>query len=298
MKLAFLFFAIFNVNLHFASAIELGLRVLLNKGVALSSGETCSTTEWSTVATTIKTIAKGRRRNLRQLQTFPSWCAEKCKGFAKGYCQGQHAKCEGYRRLEAGQTASAPATTPEIVLAPAPAPAPIKQSLFPKARNLAASCVEGISQVNTALDTLATQVSPPCSSVLLAVREVTCLTEIDDCDIQKVRLMNADTDTVIVDNFTSGMSFCSSGPKITFEAINDKCVCNVQFNLKNAGGQVIFSRFEFYRPFVLFSNSVPNAQGVVNLYGNRLSPGAYTLEYYPDSNIGAATELQFTVNSC
>jgi hypothetical protein len=231
------------------------------------------------------------------LITYPSWCAEKCKGYAKGFCQGQHEKCDGYRRLENGQPVFAP---PDTALEPAsaPAPAPIKDNLFPKTRKLVSSCADGVSQVNIALNELAGQVSTPCRSVLLAQREVTCLSDIMNCDIQKMRLMNADTDTVIVDSFTSGMSFCSSGPRITFEAINDKCVCNVQFILKNSSGRVIHSRFEYYRPFVLFSNSAPNAQGVVDLYGNRFAPGTYTLEYYPDSNPGATIKLPFTVNNC
>lgn len=297
MKLAIAIIATFISHILFTSAVELGIRVLLNKGAALPSGETCSSTEWSSVSSTISTIVKSRRRNLRQLQTFPSWCAEKCKGYAKGHCQGQHDRCDGYRRLDDGETVSAP-STPITDLVTAPASAPIKETFFPKTRKLVATCEEGVSQVNTALNTLATQVSPQCRSVLMAEREVTCLTAIDDCSIQKMRLMNTETDKVIVENFTNGMSFCRSGPPITFEAINDKCVCNVQFNLKNAWGQVIHSRFEFYRPFVLFSNSAPNAQGVVDLYGTRLNVGAYTLEYYPDSNPGMTTKLSFNVNNC
>jgi hypothetical protein len=295
MKLAIVIIATFISHMMFASAI--GLRVLLNKGAALPSGETCSATEWSSVSSTISAIVKSRRRNLRQLQTFPSWCAEKCKGFAKGHCQGQHDRCDGYRRLDDGETVSAPSTliSNEAI---APASAPVTETVFPKARNLVATCDEGISQVNTALNTLATQVSPQCRSVLMAPREVTCLTAIDDCNIQKIRLMNADTDTVLVENFASGMSFCRWGPMISFEAVNDKCVCNVQFNLKNSFGQVIHSRFEFYRPFVLFSNSAPNAQGVVDIYGNRLNVGAYTLEYYPDSDPSMTTKITFNVNNC
>ena len=214
---------------------------------------------------------------------------------SRGFCQGQGASCNGYRRLEDGETVSAPAATPDTAFVTTPAPSaaqtPIMESLFPKTRQLVATCAEGISQVNTALNTLATQVSPPCRSVLLSEREVTCLTEIDVCEIQKIRLLNAYTDAVIVDSFTSGMSFCSCGPRITFEAINDRCVCNVQ-------GQAVHSRFEFYRPIVLFSNSLPNAQGVVDLYGRNLAAATYSLEYYPDSTLGATVKLSFKVKPC
>jgi hypothetical protein len=60
--------------------------------------------------------------------------------------------------------------------------------------------------------------------------------------------MNADTDKVMVEDITrkSGMSFRRSGPRVTSEAINDGCVCNAQFNIKNSAGQLIHRRFEFY----------------------------------------------------
>jgi hypothetical protein len=116
------------------------------------------------------------------------------------------------------------------------------------------------------------------------------------CDIQRVQLMNADTETVIDDNFQNGESFFRLGPRITFEAINDSCVCNVQFVIKNSAGSIIHSRFEFYRPFVAFSNSAPNAQGVVDLYGARFSnTGSYTLEFYPDSDPSKTRSIAFTV---
>jgi hypothetical protein len=141
--------------------------------------------------------------------------------------------------------------------------------------------------------------SAQCRIVLNAQREFSCLTSIVDCDIQRIRLMNADTDNAITENFSSGMSICRTGPRITFEAINDSCVCNVQFILKNSAGSIIHSRFEFYRPFVAFSNSAPNAQGVVDLYGARFSnTGTYTLEYYPDSDTSLMNSITFTVVNC
>ena len=156
MKFTILLFVMFNAHNFVASATELGIRVLLNKGAALPSGETCSSTEWSSISSTISTIVKSRRRNLRQLQTYPSWCAEKCRGFAKGFCQGQHDRCDGYRRLDDGETVSSPTTlnTDQPVSTP-PASAPIQETLSPTARNPVTTCGEGLSQVNAALNALA-----------------------------------------------------------------------------------------------------------------------------------------------
>ena len=297
MKLTLLVIAILCLHIFPTSAIDIGLRILLNKGA--TTGTECTAAEMSIMLNTIDAVVHSRRRNLRQLPSYPSWCAQKCIGQAKGSCVSTDPRCDGYRRLENELPASAPAATPEDPFVPsAPAPAPTKEN-SPKTRDLAiTSCADGISKANAELDALAKTLSSTCSSLLMAPRDVTCLTEIDNCDIQRMRLMNADTDTVLVESFQSGMSFCASGPAITFEAINDKCVCNVQFNLKNAAGQVIQSRFEYFRPFVLYSNSAPNALGVVNLYGTKLAVGAYTLEYYPDQDTSKTSAITFNVDQC
>ena len=298
MKLT-LVLAIFNLHAFATSAIDVGFRVLLNNGVP-NSAMVCTDSEMLSVSDTMYAVIKSRRRNLRQLPTFPSWCAQKCVGQAKRSCIGGHPLCDGYRRLENKLPASAPAATPEDPFVPsAPAPAPIKESLDPKTRDLEiTSCTDGVHKLNTELDKLANQVSSSCNSLIMAPRDVTCYTEIDDCTVQRIRLMNTETQLPIQENFKSGMSLCASGPAITFEAINDRCVCNVQLNLKNAAGQMIQSRFEYFRPFVLYSNSPPNAQGVVYLWGRKLAVGAYTLEYYPDSNPGMMSTIEFNVNQC
>jgi hypothetical protein len=106
---------------------------------------------------------------------------------------------------------SAPATSPEMEFVSAPAPAPIKSSVLPQPRHLEiTSCANEISKLNTALEKLAQQVSPSCNSLLMAPRDVTCLTTIDKCNIHKMSLVNADSGARLVENFTIAMSFCST----------------------------------------------------------------------------------------
>ena len=298
MKLTLVVIAILNVvHVLPTAAIEVGLRVLLNQGTPL--GVECNADEWMQVSDTTSAVVNSRRRNLRQLQTYPTWCAEKCRGFAKGTCIGVHYLCKGYRRLENGEPMSAPATSPEMDFVSAPAPAPIKSSVLLQPRNLEiSSCADGISKLNTALDKLAQQVSPSCNSLLMAPRDVTCLTNIDKCNIHKMSLVNADSGAQLVENFTNGMSFCSNGPKITFQAITDGCVCDVMFTLKNSAGDVIHNRLEFDHPFVLYSHSAASGRGKVNLHGKRLAVGAYTLEYYPDDKSSMTSVIKFDVKQC
>jgi hypothetical protein len=291
-----LFIVIALLQTNVMSAVDLGIRLLLNKGTDLPTGETCSDAEWTSINNVVDATYTSTRRNLRKLQGYPSWCAEKCKGFVRGRCLGRHPDCDGYRRLEESNF-TAPASTRDT--APVE-PEKSKRVTLPKFRDLfkSTTCQGQISELNTALNNLGPSLSSQCQTVLNSQREYTCLDTIINCDIQKIRLMNADIDSVMVDDFKSGMSFCYWGPRITFEAINDSCVCNVQFHLKNSWGNVIQSRFEFYRPFVLYSNSLPNAQGVVNLYGTRLNVGSYSLEYYPDSNPSKSKTITFNVNNC
>lgn len=275
------------LSISLASATDFALRILLNKGQSLPSGETCSSAEWSSILSTIDATISSRRRNLRNLRSYPPWCAQKCVGFASGSCIGRHPSCDGYRQLHGQEDDVAENEAP-----------PTSSSYFPSLRNLFVSttCQGQINELNTALNNLEASLSPQCRSVLNAQREFTCLTTITDCDIQEIRLMNADTDTVIDASFTSGESFRTT-QRVTFEAINDSCVCNVQFNIKNAAGQIIHSRFEFYRPFVAFSNSAPNAQGVVDLFGARFGVGSYSLDYYPDNDPSKTKTITFTVTA-
>jgi hypothetical protein len=257
---------------------------LLNKGQSLPTGEACSDSEWLSIRNTIDTTINTRRRALRTLQRYPAWCAEKCRGFAPNTCIGAHPSCNGYRKLDEQEEENAVETINSF-------------NVFPNFRDLfvATTCQGQIDELNAALNNLQ-PLSSQCRTVLNAQREFTCLPSIVDCNIQRVRLMNADTDTVIDDNFQNGESFFRLGPRITFEAINDSCVCNVQFVIKNSAGSIIHSRFEFYRPFVAFSNSAPNAQGVVDLYGARFSnAGSYTLEFYPDNDTSKTRSIAFTV---
>jgi hypothetical protein len=277
--------AILCLGASFGSATDFGIRILLNKGQTLPTGETCNGTEWSSILSTIDTTINSRRLSLRKLPVYPAWCEQKCVGFADGTCIGRHPSCNGYRQLHE-QEDSSMATIPK------------PYSFYRSLRDLFVSttCQGQITELNNALNNLKPSLSTQCQTVLDSQREFTCLTTIEGCDIQRIRLMNADNDTVLVDDFTSGMSIRRSASRtVTFEAINDSCVCNVQFIIKNSAGQIIHSRFEFYRPFVAFSNSVPNALGVVDLYGARFSIGSYTLEYYPDNDTSKTQRIAFTV---
>jgi hypothetical protein len=291
-----LFTTIAFLQIYFISAANLGIRLLLNKGVDLPTGETCTDAEWASITNVIDAATASTRRNLRRLPSYPAWCDEKCKGFTKGRCQGRHPDCDGYRRLEDSKVSSIANTAETVPLLQEKS----KGISLPNIRDLfkSTTCEGQISELNTALNNLGPSLSSQCRSVLNAPREFTCLSIINNCAIQKIRLMNTDNDSVMVDNFKSGMSFCNSGPRITFEAINDSCVCNVQLTLKNSAGNVIQSRFEFYRPFVLYSNSAPNSQGAVDLYGTRLNIGSYSLEYYPDSDPTKVKTITFKVNNC
>jgi hypothetical protein len=282
----FLIVAILCLNAAIVSATDFALRILLNKGSSLPTGETCTNAEWSSIQGTIDATISSRRRNLRRLPQYPAWCAVKCLGFASGTCIGRHPSCNGYRKLSE-QDDEYVSTTPAST------------NFFPSLRSLFVSttCQGQIDELNTALNNLQPTLSSQCQAVLNAQREFTCLTTIVDCDIQRIRLINADADTAMVEDFMSGMSFSRLGPRVTFEAINDSCVCNVQFNIKNSAGQIIHSRFEFYRPFVAFSNSAPNAQGVVDLYGTRFGVGLYSLEYYPDKDISKTKTITFNVTA-
>jgi hypothetical protein len=278
-------FILICLSTSLVSASDFALRILLNKGQTLPTGESCTGAEWSSILSTIDATINSRRRNLRRLPQYPAWCEQKCVGFADGTCIGRHPSCNGYRELN-GQEESNAADTPKSY-----------DRFYNNVRDLFSSttCQGQIDELNTALNNLEPTLSSQCQAVLDSQREFTYLTTINNCDIQRIRLMNADTDTVMVEDFKNGMSFRRSGPRVTFEAINDSCVCNVQFNIKNSAGQIIHSRFEFYRPFVAFSNSVPNAQGVVDLYGARFGIGSYTLEYYPDNDTSKTLTIAFTV---
>jgi hypothetical protein len=280
------FIALLCLNATIVSATDFALRILLNKGQTLSTGETCTSGEWSSILSTIDATINARRRNLRNLPSYPAWCAQKCVGFAPDKCVGRHPSCNGYRQLHEQEDDNAFAT-------------PNSFSFFPSFRNLfvATTCQGQINELNTALNNLEPSLSTQCQAVLNSQREFTCLTSIVDCNIQQVRLINSDTDTVLDPNFTSGKSFSRTPSRVTFEAINDSCVCNVQFNIKNSAGSIIHSRFEFYRPFVAYSNSAPNAQGVVDLYGTRFAEGSYSLELYPDNDPSKTKIITFNVTA-
>ena len=128
-KLKFSFFVAFLCIHFYRVSANLAVRLLLNKRESLPSAQGCTSTDWEIIVKTTEATydATNARRNLRRLQTYPSWCAEKCKGFAKGFCQGRHPKCEGYRRLQekTAATASAPAISPELAPPTAPALAPV-----------------------------------------------------------------------------------------------------------------------------------------------------------------------------
>lgn len=289
-------FVITIVCVHFYRiSAQVGVVLLLNNGEASQS---CNGTEWATIveATEATIDALYARRNLRRAQTYPAWCAQKCVGYAKGYCQGRHPACNGYRRREAvvrSQPSSAFAPAPAPIAAPAPAP-----TTAPAFAPVTA-CQEDKDVINASLDQIknTNSFTAGCTAVLTSPREYKCLASIDNCRIQKVQLMNAGTDAVAVSNFTSGMSFCSSAT-IAFKAINDPCVCNVQFNLKNSSGTVIHSHFAYHEPYVHFDHSKPNDNGQVDIYGQTLGAGTYTLDYYPDQDESLLKNISFTVNSC
>jgi hypothetical protein len=264
----------------------LAIRVLFNHGQSLPTGEKCTDEEWASIIATVDATMTSQRRALK---SYPKWCKEKCKGYTDNTCIGRHPACDGYRRLDSdyGTGTEIDANARDVV------PLSESRDLFKST-----TCSEQQAELNAVLNNLEPSLSTDCQAVLKAQREFECLTTITDCDIQRIQLMDADSDTVLEPNFQSGMSVCRWGPTITFEAISDSCVCNVQFVLKNAAGSVIQSRFEYYRPFLLFSNSHPNAQGVVNLYGARLRSGNYTLETYPDSDPSMTRTIAFTVARC
>ena len=287
------------VSIHICRvSADLAVRLLLNKGETLSTAQSCTGQEWETIVQTTEATydAIYARRNLRRLQTFPSWCAEKCKGFAKGYCQGRHPKCEGYRRLQAKNAANAPAISPELAPATAPALAPvIKIAKKLSIRALfAPTCQDDINEINASLEQVKSSFNSAsgCKAVLNSPREYECLTTIDNCRIQKIQLLNAADASVLKDSFTSGMSVCANVP-VMFRAVKDPCVCNVQFNLKDSNGLVIHDHFVFHEPYV--SHTEPNADGQL---GQKLTVGTYSLDYYPDSDKGLLKTITFPVNNC
>ena len=163
----------------------------------------------------------------------------------------------------------------------------------------APTCHDDINEINASLDEVKSTFTATsgCKAVLDSPREYECLTNIDNCRILKIQLLNADTDGVVTDSFASGMSFCSSVP-VAFRAINDPCVCNVQFNVKNSSDLLIHDLFAYHEPYVSFYHGEPNAGGQVDIYGKKLAAGTYSLDYYPDSDQSLLKTITFTVKNC
>lgn len=194
--------------------------------------------------------------------------------------------------------------SPELAPATAPVLAPATKIVKKRSRMritslFAPTCQNDINEFNASLDEVKATFSATsgCKAVLDSSREYECLTTIDNCRIKKIQLLNADTDGVVTGSFASGMSFCSSVP-VAFRAINDPCVCNVQFNLKNSSGLLIHNHFAYHEPYVSFYHGEPNAGGQVNIYGKKLAAGTYSLDYYPDSVQSLLKTITFTVKNC
>jgi hypothetical protein len=142
------------INLSLVSATDFGIRVLLNKGQSLPTGEACSGSEWLSIRNTIDTTINTR---------YPAWCAEKCRGFAPNTCIGAHPSCNGYRKLDEQEEENAVETINSF-------------NMFPIFRDLfvATTCQGQIDELNTATNNLQ-PLSSQCRTVLNAQREFTCL---------------------------------------------------------------------------------------------------------------------------
>ena len=299
-----LFLTIVCLHLYRTSATY-GVRLLVNDGYELPAVPECTNLDSIQHETEYMYEQLARRRNLRRVPTYPSFCRNVCRGIAKGYCQGLHPQCNGYRRLE--QAVTAPGASPESVVATAPALAPVrkiaKKRTLPESvfKSGTATCEEDVAFLNNGLDGLKDSfgAGSACGKLLSAPRTYECLTTIDNCRVQKIELLNANTDTVVNSNFATGMSFCGKAFPIAFRAVKDPCVCNVLFTLKDSTGAVISSHEAIRHPYVSFDHSQRDANGVVNVYGKSLTEGSYKLEYYPDSDQSLQKDITFSVhNKC
>jgi hypothetical protein len=257
-----------------AVSIEFAVRALFNNGNVLPAGQTCSSSEFDTIHST---MLASRRRNLRTDRRLdPVWCKAACLGFPPGKCDLVYSGCPNTRRRDEEFT-------------PVEEEEPSNEVGNPRELT-ATSCTERISQINTALDTLQPSMSTDCQAVLGAPRSFTCF-EVN-CQITSFALWNADADTVSVANFPNGGSFCKSAFKFAFEAVTESCVQSASFQITGQGYKS--NRAESASPWMSFGK---NGNGN-DKSGKSLKAGNYTLTAYPDLDPARSKSLTFTVNNC
>lgn len=166
------------------------LRVLLNRGEPMATGEICNATEWNLINATITTLSQNQRRDLlrgnenkfanrkrmeddpmnsgshRDLATYPAYCKNTCQLFPPKRCLA--VACKGYRRERI--------TVRGLMGDAVNSNHPNTGGWSDRERDLfySTSCSNQKSEMKNWLNNLAYQVSFNCSKLLRAPRNMTC----------------------------------------------------------------------------------------------------------------------------
>lgn len=139
---------------------DVAILTLLNHGLVLRNGATCTKLEWDAVLHRIHNTyeeapPKGNLR--RKLTSSPSFCRALCRRYAHGSCITVHRRClpeDGYRLLE--ETEEPVETLRELT-------------------DLTGKCDARIAAINDALSELiATSLTDDCIEVLHTTRDFVC----------------------------------------------------------------------------------------------------------------------------
>lgn len=106
-------------------------------------------------------------------------------------------------------------------------------------------------------------------------------------------MWNADTDTVVATNFTSGMTFCYTSRALNIEAIANACVDKVDIRLSGPVSEKEDGKD--LAPYVVFGFDKNNRN---NLYGEVLPVGKYTLSTEIKDSLTPTASTTFTIKKC
>jgi hypothetical protein len=242
---------------------ELKMQVLLNNGVLpTKEGYTCTPNDTLLMKSALAYLDEDDRRSLKT----KAKCKEECVGQAAGSCI--ITGCKGFRRQ-------------------------LRVSANRKMYDDDVECEEGISMLEKSLDALIPKLSAPCRPVVQSKRQVTCFDDVRYAQVLGFSMWNADTDTVVATNFTSGMTFCYTSRRLNIEAIVNACVREVDMRLSGPVSESEDSRDT--APYTIFGFDDDNRQ---NLYGRVLKVGKYTISSELEDSYTPKASATFTVKQC
>jgi hypothetical protein len=182
MKFASTFTAFFCLVPFLATEVMCGyviLQVLLNSGDSFYCvdqwNNCCTSTEWDLISTNVYAMSKNQRdledsstvdliSNSteignstavdRELQSYPGFCANNCKGYAVGRCMALN--CKGYRKNRDMAESKTSSLRP-------------KRDLF-----YSTNCDNQKSEMNNLLTNVQSQLGPRCKALLNAPRTMSC----------------------------------------------------------------------------------------------------------------------------